>query len=73
MNGISKLAVDDTPRAKSKNLDVVAEYERSKAKNAANFVVIGKIQFIRRSVISIAEPARSCRCWQEYTNGKATV
>ena len=40
-DAISKLAVDDAPRAKSKNLDVVAEYQSSKKKNAANFVVIG--------------------------------
>jgi elongation factor 1 alpha-like protein len=35
------MRVDDTPKAKSKNLDVLAEFERRKAKNAANFVVIG--------------------------------
>ena len=35
------MKVDDTPRARSKNLDVLTEYEKSKAKNAANFVVIG--------------------------------
>jgi len=32
---------DDTPRATSKNLNVLAEFEKTKAKNAANFVVIG--------------------------------
>jgi elongation factor 1 alpha-like protein len=36
------MRVDDTPKAKSKNLDVLAEFERRKAKNAANFVVIGR-------------------------------
>lgn len=41
-DGISKVAIEDAPRAKSKNLDVVAEYERSRRKNAANFVVIGE-------------------------------
>lgn len=35
------MKMDDTPKAKSKNLDVLAEYEKAKAKNAANFVVIG--------------------------------
>jgi elongation factor 1 alpha-like protein len=35
------MKVDDTPRAKSKNLDVLAEFDKTKAKNAANFVVIG--------------------------------
>lgn len=33
----------DEPKAKGKNLDVVAEFERSKPKNAANFVVIGHV------------------------------
>jgi elongation factor 1 alpha-like protein len=37
------MKMDDTPRAKSKNLDVLAEFEKAKAKNAANFVVIGML------------------------------
>ena len=41
-NGVEALRVDDTPKAKSKNLDVLAEFEKRKAKNAANFVVIGR-------------------------------
>jgi elongation factor 1 alpha-like protein len=41
--GVEAMKLDDTPRAKSKNLDVLAEFEKAKAKNAANFVVIGKI------------------------------
>jgi elongation factor 1 alpha-like protein len=40
------MKIDDTPRAKSKNLNVLAEFERAKAKNAANFVVIGKTTII---------------------------
>jgi hypothetical protein len=36
------MRIDDTPRATSKNLDVLAEFEKKKAKNAANFVVIGR-------------------------------
>lgn len=35
------MKIDDTPRASSKNLDVLAEFEKKKSKNAANFVVIG--------------------------------
>ena len=31
----------DAPKIKQKNLDVASEYARTKAKNAANFVVIG--------------------------------
>ncbi|MCJ1351054.1 MAG: Hsp70 suppressor, GTPase facilitates ribosomal subunit dissociation [Icmadophila ericetorum] len=42
-NGVKAVSVDDTPKAKSKNLDVAAEYNKSKRKNAANFVVIGHV------------------------------
>jgi len=35
------LVLEEQPRLKSKNLDVVAEYAKSKRKKAANFVVIG--------------------------------
>jgi len=42
-NGVEALRVDDTPRATSKNLDVLKEYEKAKTKNAANFVVIGHV------------------------------
>lgn len=40
-NGVEAMKIDDSPRATSKNLDVLAEYEKTKAKNSANFVVIG--------------------------------
>lgn len=40
-NGVEAMRIDDTPRARSKNLDVLKEYENAKSKNAANFVVIG--------------------------------
>jgi len=40
--GVEAMKVDDTPMAKSKNLDVLKEYEKAEKKNAANFVVIGK-------------------------------
>lgn len=36
------MKIDDTPRATSKNLDVLAEHAKKDAKHAANFVVIGK-------------------------------
>ena len=39
--GVEALKVDDTPRARSKNLDVLKEFEKVQGKNAANFVVIG--------------------------------
>lgn len=40
--GVEALKIDDTPKAKSKNLDVLKEFESAKRKNAANFVVIGE-------------------------------
>ncbi|MCJ1478360.1 Hsp70 suppressor, GTPase facilitates ribosomal subunit dissociation [Lambiella insularis] len=43
VEAVCKIAIDDTPTAKSKNLDVLAEYGRSKKKKAANFVVIGHV------------------------------
>ncbi|KAL8924887.1 MAG: hypothetical protein Q9208_003770 [Pyrenodesmia sp. 3 TL-2023] len=41
--GVSEIAIDEGPRLKSKNLDVLAEFGKSKAKHAANFVVIGHV------------------------------
>jgi len=41
-NGVEAIRIDDTPKATSKNLDVLAEFEKAKKKNGANFVVIGK-------------------------------
>ena len=40
--GIGNVNIEES-KAKGKNLDVVAEFERSKPKNAANFVVIGHV------------------------------
>lgn len=39
------MKIDDTPRATSKNLDVLAEHAKKDAKHAANFVVIGMCPF----------------------------
>ena len=39
---VNAVSIDDIPKAKSKNLDVAAEYNKSKRKNTANFVVIGQ-------------------------------
>lgn len=41
-DGVKALKVDDTPLPKSKNLDVLGEYEKSKSKKSASFVVVGK-------------------------------
>lgn len=40
--GVGNVTIEET-RVKGKNLDVMAEFERSKPKNAANFVVIGHV------------------------------
>ncbi|KAI4124684.1 MAG: hypothetical protein LQ338_004684 [Usnochroma carphineum] len=40
--GVAEATIDEGPRPKSKNLDVLAEFQKAKAKQAANFVVIGK-------------------------------
>ncbi|KAK6581257.1 hypothetical protein PZA11_005948 [Diplocarpon coronariae] len=42
-SGVEATKLDDTPRARSKNLDVLSEFEKARAKNAANFVVIGHV------------------------------
>ncbi|RYP12189.1 hypothetical protein DL767_011394 [Monosporascus sp. MG133] len=43
-DGLKDLKIDDTPLPKSKNLDVLSEYEKSKSKKSASFVVVGKKQ-----------------------------
>lgn len=40
-NGMRALKMDDTPLPKSKNLNVLNEYEKSKSKKSASFVVVG--------------------------------
>ncbi|KAH8601455.1 P-loop containing nucleoside triphosphate hydrolase protein [Bisporella sp. PMI_857] len=42
-NGVDALKLEDTPRATSKNLEVLKEYEKLQKKNEANFVVIGHV------------------------------
>lgn len=39
---VKNLKIDDTPKASSKHLDVLKEYENSKSKRSATFVVVGK-------------------------------
>lgn len=43
VQGVAALKIDETPKVKSKNIDVVAEYEKTPSKNAANFVVVGHV------------------------------
>ncbi|RYP16914.1 hypothetical protein DL765_004838 [Monosporascus sp. GIB2] len=42
-DGLKDLKIDDTPLPKSKNLDVLSEYEKSKSKKNASFVVVGHV------------------------------
>ncbi|KAF2494519.1 elongation factor 1 alpha [Lophium mytilinum] len=42
-NSVSALSVEEAPRVKSKNLDVLKEFEKSDMKRMANFVVIGHV------------------------------
>ena len=39
---VGNVTIED-PKVKGKNLDVIVEFERSKPKNAANFVVVGHV------------------------------
>ncbi|CAI7657707.1 unnamed protein product [Penicillium glandicola] len=41
--GMKELSVEDKVTVKSKNLDVISEYEKSTRKRSANFVVIGHV------------------------------
>lgn len=41
-NDVKALKIDDAPLPKSKNLDVLSEFEKSKRKKRASFVVVGK-------------------------------
>lgn len=41
IDGIKAMRVDDTPLPKSKNLDVLSEFEKAKKKKNASFVVVG--------------------------------
>lgn len=42
-DGVKQLSVEEPVKVKSKNLDVLAEFQKTKRKNAANFVVIGMV------------------------------
>jgi elongation factor 1 alpha-like protein len=39
---VKTLKIDDTPLPKSKNFNVLDEFEKSKSKKTASFVVVGK-------------------------------
>jgi len=50
---VEAVKLDDTPRARSKNLDVLSEFEKAEKKNAANFVVIGRFYLKFAGVVLI--------------------
>ncbi|GAP92487.2 putative elongation factor 1-alpha [Rosellinia necatrix] len=43
LEGIKAMKIDDTPLPKSKNLDVIREFENAKTKKSASFVVVGHV------------------------------
>ncbi|KAJ2990424.1 hypothetical protein NUW58_g2957 [Xylaria curta] len=43
IDGIKAIKVDDAPLPKSKNLDVISEYEKAESKRNASFVVVGHV------------------------------
>jgi elongation factor 1 alpha-like protein len=43
---VEALKVDDAPLPKSKNLNVPSEYEKSKSKKSASFVVVGMVSLV---------------------------
>ncbi|KAJ3580253.1 hypothetical protein NPX13_g315 [Xylaria arbuscula] len=43
IDGLKAMKIDDTPLPKSKNLDVISEFEKAKTKNSASFVVVGHV------------------------------
>ena len=45
--GVDEMAIDGGPKPKSKNLDVLAEFKKSKTKKAINFVVVGEFYAIQ--------------------------
>jgi hypothetical protein len=71
---VEKLAVvDDTPKVKSKNLNVVEEFKKSGMKRMANFVVIGKPVYPSMIWTLGVDLGRSCGSRQEYAHGPITV
>jgi elongation factor 1 alpha-like protein len=42
---VASLSIQDTPKPKSKNLNVLEEFRKAKMKNAASFVVVGVLRY----------------------------
>jgi hypothetical protein len=69
---VEKLTVDETPKVKSKNLNVVQEFEKSGMKRMANFVVIGKLDE-ENTCGSGTDIGRPCRSRKEHPNGTTAL
>lgn len=70
-DSVDKLSVENTPKVKSKNLNVVEEFKKSGMKRMANFVVIGELKdSIARRCTHIDRTRGS---WQEYTHGSLAL
>ena len=70
-SGVEAMKINHIPRATSKNLDVLAEFEKTKAKNAANFVVIGMRAIVEWKIQSNFN--RPCGRWEKHTDGPFAV
>lgn len=64
---LDALKVDDTPRATSKNLDVLKEFEKVSKKNEANFVVIGM------QILPVRFMCMANNCTGHVDAGKSTL
>jgi hypothetical protein len=72
---VKGLSVQESVKVRSKNLDVLAEYEKSQRKKAANFVVIGLLSFVLgnwRFAMGLTA-IRACGCWKEHTYGPIVI
>jgi hypothetical protein len=65
-DSVETMTVDE-PRVKSKNLNVVDEFEKSGSKRLANFVVVGMYTF--HASIFRSDMNRSRRSRQKHTHG----
>jgi hypothetical protein len=72
-SALETIKVDDTPKIRSKNLNVLEEFAKSRGKTAVNFVVIGQKSnpgFAKVNMLTISRP---CRRGKEYADGQAPL
>ncbi len=70
-DGLASLKVDDTPLPRSKNFDVLKEFEKTKSKKNASFVVVGKTR-ANYSYGAYTNAARPRGRWKEHFDGPIT-